>query len=89
MRCQDTLCSPTCTSAVHSWCCHGSTELTGGVSAPTLKHGAEEMGIQVFYLPHHQVPSLSQRLDTAGDRDQHAGVLGWHHVQQQPGPQEL
>ena len=47
------------------------------------------MGIQVFYLPHHQVPSLSQRLDAAGDRDQHAGVLGWPHVQQQPGPQEL
>ena len=47
------------------------------------------MGIQFFDLLHHQVPSLSQRLDTAGDRDQHAGVLGWHHVQQQPGPQEL
>ena len=47
------------------------------------------MGIQVFHLPHHQVPSLSQHLDTAGDWDQHAGVLGWHHVQQQPWPQEL
>ena len=47
------------------------------------------MGIQFFDLPHHQVPSLSQRLDTAGDRDQHAGVLGWHHIQQQPWPQEL
>ena len=47
------------------------------------------MGIQFFYLLHHQVPSLSQSLDTVGDWDQHAGVLGWHHVQQQPWPQEL
>ena len=47
------------------------------------------MGIQFFYLLHCQVPSLSQGLHAAGDWDKHAGVLGWHHVQQQPWPQEL
>ena len=47
------------------------------------------MGIQFFHVPHHRVPSLSQGMDAAGDRDKHAGVLGWHHVQQQPRPQEL
>jgi len=30
------------------------------------------MGIQFFYLLHHQVLSLSRGSDTAGDRDQHA-----------------
>ena len=47
------------------------------------------MGIQIFYPPFCQILSLSQGLDTARDRDQHAGVLGWHHKQQQPRPQEL
>ena len=37
------------------------------------------MGIQIFYLPSCQILSLGQGSDTAGDRDQHAGVLGWHH----------
>jgi len=47
------------------------------------------MGIQFFYLLLCQILSLRQGLDAMGDWDQHARVLGWHHVQQQPGPQEL
>ena len=47
------------------------------------------MGIQLLYSPSCQILSLGQGSDTARDRDQHAGVLGWHHEQQQPWPQEL
>lgn len=48
------------------------------------------MEIDHFYLmPCCYVLSLSQGSESMGEQNQHAHVLSWHHIQQQPWPQEL
>ena len=60
--------------------------LTG---APTLLLGVHGTRLLLFFLPPRSLLSLNQGLVTAGEQDQHAAALGWHHILQQPQLQEL
>ena len=74
---------------------HGDTDRTGPqpnpaalTRAPILLRGVHGIGLLFFLVPRSLLP-LHEGSEAAGQRDQHAAVLGWHHVLQKPRPQEL